>query len=243
MKATVQAFALHSLRYGDSSLIVSCFTKQFGLQSYILKGILSAKRKKKLSKSLFEPLNLLEFEASRATENKLGYLNEAQILEPYRSIPFDLKKKAVLFFLAEVIYQIVQEEQEANPDLFYFIKQRMLWLDQEKKIGVFHLKFLLDLTQFMGFYPNLSQKEAPYFDLQEGCMSLRKPKNYFIEGPTKELWIQLLGIGFDDIHRIDLMHQRKMKVLESLLNYFKLHLQQFKIPKSSAILNEVFKIS
>ncbi|MGB1405126.1 MAG: DNA repair protein RecO, partial [Flavobacteriaceae bacterium] len=118
MKSTVHAFALHTLRYGDSSLIVSCFTKQYGLQSYMLRGILGGKRKKKVSKSLFEPLNLVAFEASKTGPNKLGYLNEAHILQPYTAIPFDLKKKAVIFFLAEVIYQIVQEEQEANPGLF-----------------------------------------------------------------------------------------------------------------------------
>ncbi|MGB1831335.1 MAG: DNA repair protein RecO, partial [Flavobacteriaceae bacterium] len=76
MKSTVHAFALHTLRYGDSSLIVSCFTKQYGLQSYMLRGILGGKRKKKVSKSLFEPLNLVAFEASKTDTNKLGYLNE-----------------------------------------------------------------------------------------------------------------------------------------------------------------------
>lgn len=241
MKSTVQAFSLHTLRYGDSSLIISCFTKQYGLQSYMLRGILGSKRKKKLSKSLFEPLNLVEFEASKTETNKLSYLNEAHILLPYTAIPFDLKKKAVIFFLAEVIYQIVQEEQEANPELFSFIENRMLWLDQKENIGLFHIKFLLDLTRFMGFYPNFTEKNAAYFDLQEGCMSHYKPKSHFIEGQTKELWATLLGTEFDNLHPIRLPPKVKMTLLESILNYFKLHLQQFKTPKSSAILNEVFK--
>lgn len=241
MKSTVHAFALHTLRYGDSSLIVSCFTKQYGLQSYMLRGILGGKRKKKVSKSLFEPLNLVTFEASKTNANKLGYLNEAHILQPYTAIPFDLKKKAVIFFLAEVIYQIVQEEQEANPDLFSFLEKRMRWLDQVDNIGLFHIKFLLDLTRYMGFYPNLSEKKAPYFDLQEGCMSHHKPKHPFIEGPTKDLWVLLLGTDFDKLQSIRLSHKGKMTLLECILNYFKLHLQQFKIPKSSAVLNEVFK--
>ena len=112
MNETVQAIALGSVRYGDSSLIVACYTKQFGLQSYILKGMLSAKGKKKLSKSFFEPLTLLEFVAKKNRENKLGYLKEVNLLHPYTSIPFDLRKKAVVFFLAEVIHQVKKKSSK-----------------------------------------------------------------------------------------------------------------------------------
>ena len=75
----------------------------------------------------------------------------------------------------------------------------MRWLDQLDNIGLFHIKFLLDLTRYMGFYPNLSENKAPYFDLQEGCMSHHKPKHPFIEGTTKDLWVLLLGTDFDKL--------------------------------------------
>ena len=126
-------------------------------------------------------------------------------------------------------------------DLFSFLEKRMRWLDQVDNIGLFHIKFLLDLTRYMGFYPNLSEKKAPYFDLQEGCMSHHKPKHPFIEGTTKDLWVLLLGTDFDKLQSIRLSYKGKMTLLECILNYFKLHLQKFKIPKSSAVLNEVFK--
>jgi len=100
MKDTVQAIALGSVRYGDTSLIAACYTRQYGLQSYMLKGILSAKRNKKLSKSFFEPLSLLEFEAKRNQDHKLGYLQQVHLLYPYSTIPFDLRKKAVVFFFS-----------------------------------------------------------------------------------------------------------------------------------------------
>ena len=78
----------------------------------MLKGILATKRKKKLSKSFFEPLSLLEFETKKNRENKLGYLQEVSLSQPYISIPFDLRKKAIVFFLAEVLHQVVKEEQQ-----------------------------------------------------------------------------------------------------------------------------------
>lgn len=244
MNNTVQAIALGKVRYGDSSLIVACYTKQYGLQSYMLKGILSIKRKKKLSKSFFEPLTMLEFEAKKNRDNKLGYLQEVNLLYAYTSISFDLRKKAIVFFLAEVIHQVLREEQqESNPSLFDFIKNRLLWLDNHNKIGLFHLKTMLDLTKFMGFYPNISKKDAPYFDLETGCMSLIKPKGHFIDGNLKAYWVAVLGMNFEDMGNVNVLREEKTELLEYAIKYFKLHLQQFKPPKSKEILNELFKVS
>ena len=244
MNNTVQAIALGTLRYGDSSLIAACYTQQFGLQSYMLKGILSAKKKKKLSKSFFEPLTLLEFEAKKNRDGKLGYLQEVTLLQAYTSIPFNLRKKAVVFFLAEVIHQVVKEEQqEPNPSLFEFLKKRLLWLDKHSEIGLFHLKTMLDLTKFMGFYQNISNNDAPYFSLEAGCMSAYKPRFHFIEGDLKTLWINVLGTKFEATGNINVSREEKMVLLEYAINYFKLHLQQFKPPKSTEILNALFKVS
>ena len=244
MKDTVRAIALGSVRYGDTSLIAACYTRQYGLQSYMLKGILSAKRNKKLSKSFFEPLSLLEFEAKRNQDHKLGYLQQVHLLYPYSTIPFDLRKKAVVFFLAEIIHQVLKEEQqEANTSLFDFIQKRMLWLDENDSIGLFHLKTILDLTLFIGFEPNMSDRDAPFFDLESGCMCRYKPKANFIEGRLKNLWVGILGMKFDLILEIKVSKEEKAALLDYAIKYFKLHLQQFKSPKSKEILNELFKVS
>lgn len=120
---TIHALVLSVIKYGETSLITNCFTLEYGLQSYMLKGILS-KGKKPLSKSLFEPLALLELKAPKNKEGKIGYIKEAKLLFPYSTIPFDLRKKALVFFLAEVLQQVGREEQEPNPALFNFLKKK-----------------------------------------------------------------------------------------------------------------------
>ena len=94
MQYSVEAITLTTIKYGDSSLILSCFTKQYGFQSYMLKGILSS-RNKKITKSLFEPLNLLELEVPKNSKDRLGYIKEAKLHYPYQSIPFDIRKKSL----------------------------------------------------------------------------------------------------------------------------------------------------
>ena len=241
MQASIEALTLTTIKYGDSSLIAACYTKQYGLQSYMLKGILASRTKKKIPKSLFEPLSLLEIEAPKNPTDRLGYIKEAKLHYPYTSIPFDLRKKTLLFFLAEVIHQVVKEEQEANIELYSFLKKRMLWLDVEENVGLFHIKLMLDLSKFIGFYPNITDQNAPYFDLETGCMSQTKPRGAFLEGSIKVAWIQLLGMEFDSVGEIKLSRKEKSTVLDFAVQYFELHLQQFKSPRSTKILNEIFK--
>jgi len=241
VQASIEALTLTTIKYGDSSLIAACYTKQYGLQSYMLKGILASRTKKKIPKSLFEPLSLLEIEAPKNPTDRLGYIKEAKLHYPYTSIPFDLRKKTLLFFLAEVIHQVVKEEQEANIELYSFLKKRMLWLDAEENVGLFHIKLMLDLSKFIGFYPNITDQNAPYFDLETGCMSQTKPRGAFLEGSIKVAWIQLLGMEFDSVGEIKLSRKEKSTVLDFAVQYFELHLQQFKSPRSTKILNEIFK--
>lgn len=237
---TVHAISIGFVKYGDSSLISTCYTLEYGTQSYMLRGILS-KGRKKVSKSLFEPLNLLELQASKNPENRLGYVKEVKLHSPYSTIPYDISKKALVFFLSEVLLQIFREEQGPNPKLYLFIKKKLIWLDTQGHLGIFHIKMMLELTKFIGFYPNISNSKAPYFDLESGCMSYVKPNDHFIEEPIKSYWIIILGTAFDELKDIKPSKKQKTELLDKVILYFVLHLQQFKPPKSTKILNEIFK--
>ena len=60
MLEKTNAIVIKSLKYGDTSLIVNCYCEDFGLQAFILKGILKSKKGKYPKKSVFEPLNIIE---------------------------------------------------------------------------------------------------------------------------------------------------------------------------------------
>ena len=181
-KKTIHAVNLGIIKYGDTSLIANCYTLEFGLQSYMLKGILS-RGKKKTHRSLFEPLTLLELVASQNNQNKIGYMDEAKLAYVFTSIPYNLSKKALVLFLAEIIYQVAREEQGPNKLLFDYIKKKLIWLDSNHSLSLIHLKIMLDITKYIGFYPNISNSNKPYFDLETGCFTSIKPGKNFIENP------------------------------------------------------------
>ena len=67
MLQKTDAIVLAKIKYAESDLIVKCFTKQRGIESYLLRGILKSK-KGKLKPALFFPLTQLKLE-ERYKEN------------------------------------------------------------------------------------------------------------------------------------------------------------------------------
>ena len=75
MKYKSRAIALSYLKQGESSIIAKIFTEEKGLQSFIVKGVRAKKTKKKLG--LFQPLQLLNINATLINKNSLqsGFLH------------------------------------------------------------------------------------------------------------------------------------------------------------------------
>jgi len=74
-------------------------------------------------------------------------------------------------------------------------------------------------------------------------MSYEKNQPNTVEDPIKSFWIQLLGTNFDKLNGIKILKEHKSSFLKSVVTYYQLHLQQFKPPKSTDVLNEIFKTS
>ena len=158
------ALVISSIKYGDSSLITSCYTKYYGLKSYLLKGVLSS-RKGKLSKGMFQTFGLISLISNHKKKEGLNFINEARINKPIKSIHTSIFKSTVVIFLSEVLKSVLKEEKEKNEELYNFLEVMILWLDSKNFNPNFHLKFLIDLTRYIGFYPNTSDYNYPYFCL------------------------------------------------------------------------------
>lgn len=238
MQITTKAIVLSSLKYGDTSLIVRVFTLSDGLKSYLLKGILASK-KGKLKTAYFQPLTQLEIVATHRNKGTLESLREAKVDYHCLTLYTDIAKNAMMFFLAEMLGNSIREE-ECNEGLYYFLQASVQWLDTHDEISNFHIYFLLELTKYLGFYPDLTNSTAAYFDLIEGGFSDTPSVNPSLGQQNLEYFKSFLGINFDAISTIKMKKVDRRELLKSIVLYFELHLQGFRKPKSLDILNEVF---
>ncbi|WP_139957212.1 DNA repair protein RecO [Flavicella sediminum] len=238
MQLVTKAIVLNSLKYGDSSLIVKCYTEEAGLNSYMLRGILKSK-KGKLRSVYFQPLSQLELVVSHNDKGNLNSIKEVKTWYVYENIFVDFTKQSMVYFIAEMLSNSIREE-EGNSELFSFLSNSLKWLDLHDKVANFHLLFLVSLTKFLGFYPDDKNSHYSYFSLVDGCFSNSMPFGSFVGGDDLIIFKKLLGINFDTIESISLSVVQRQKLLEVLIEYFELHLSGFKKPKSQYILKELF---
>ena len=240
MQVNTKAIVISAVKYGDSSLIVKCYTQQDGLKSYLLQGIL--KRKKgKVNKSLFFPLSILQINASHNNKGSLNSISEARVLYPFLTLHVDLIKQSIVFFLSEFLSTILAEEEGENEVLFDFLENTIVWLDHHDYVANFHLVFLIQLTKCLGFYPDTTHQEKGYFfDLSGGKYVIRNGANV-IQGEMLTLFNNALNLKFDDLETKRFSKNQRGLVLDVLLKYYQLHLSYFRRPKSLDILSKILE--
>lgn len=238
MIVSTQAIVINTLKYSDTSLIVKLFTETEGIKSYLLKGVLNGKSKLKVA--FFQPLNLLDIVASHNNKGTLNSIKETQVTYHFQTIPTNIVKQTILLFIAEVLNASLVDESEYKA-LFDYIKSAIIWLDTNDKTANFHLLFLLNLTKYLGFYPESTLKNAPLFDLEEGKLTLKTSSKLVLENEDLGLFKSLLGTNFDSIEQLKLNALKRQQLLAILIQYYELHLSGFRKPKSLPILKSIFE--
>lgn len=238
MILSTPGIVLSSIKYGDSSLIVKIFTREAGLKSYLVKGVLKS-RKGKLKAAYFQPLTQLELTVTHREKVNLHYIREAQVHYAYESLPTNWTKQAIVLFLAEVLTKVIREEEQ-NIALYEYLETALQWLDTHDHIANFHLVFLLQLTKYLGFFPDTSKQHLPYFDLVEGHFTQQPGIHPVLQEDEIVHFKSLLGTHFEASHTVQLSKQERRHMLDVILTYFEVHLQGFSQPKSLAVLHEVF---
>ena len=241
MLTKTQAIVLHSLKYGESRLIVDMFTRVFGRQSFIVS--IPKTSKGKIKKQFFQPLTLLEIETDIRPKLQLQKLNDVRLLTPFASIPFEPDKLAISLFVAEFLYYALRSEQR-NELLYDYLEYSIMWLDgQQVNFANFHIVFLLRLTRFLGFYPNLDDYEdGDYFDLRESEFMRNPPVHRDFLHPEEAQKVQLMmRMDFPTMHLFRMSHDDRNRLLEISIKYYRLHLPDFPEMKSIEVLQALYQ--
>ncbi|PCJ28589.1 MAG: DNA repair protein RecO [Flavobacteriales bacterium] len=241
MLHTTKGIVIHHFKYGEKSVIAKIYTQKYGLQSYILNGVRNQKSKNKAI--YIQPLSLVEINAFYKEKNGLQQIKNIQLDIPFNSIPFNINKSSIAFFIAEILYKSIKEE-ESNSKLFDFLYNAIQILDlKESHFNNFHLLFMAHFSKYLGFYPqmpNTNNNVVFYFDLQEGSfMNLQPYHQAFIALPLSSLIYHVFGTSFDAMETLVIDTKQRRLLLNSLLDYYSLHLSNFDNLKTLDILEEV----
>lgn len=230
MKVSEQGFLINRINYSESSSIVRCFTREQGLKAFLFQG---AKKKKGY---VLMPMAPLEFTFYQRNDSKLGKMTDAQLFISFTEIPFHPVKSALVFFMAEVLQNVLHEDVK-DCHLFDFIESEMQWLDHSSLITNYPIYWMCEISKHLGFFPLLGK--GNYFDLEEGIFSESKPINHrYLSGEIVMFLHDLIQLGKNEMMAYSLNKKERKMILNVLFDYFTFHLPSFKKLKTIEIIEE-----
>ncbi|KDN55203.1 DNA repair protein RecO [Flavobacterium seoulense] len=236
MQVKTKAIVISALKYQEKSLIVKCFTLSHGLKSYFVRDAFSNKKSNQ-KMAYFQPMTILEIEATHKNKGTLEHFKEIKIAAPFQSLHSDIYKSTIVLFLSEILHHSIHEE-EKNEMLFTFLETALQWLDEHNEIANFHLILMLEMTKYLGFYPDVSDADMPFFEMNEGVFTPFHAIGSLTEHETN-LLKKLIGLKFENDQKVFHVIKRQL-LLKILIDYYSYHLDGFKKPKSLEVLKEVF---
>ncbi|WP_027138227.1 DNA repair protein RecO [Gaetbulibacter saemankumensis] len=238
MQVSTRAIVLSKLKFKDNDLIVRCYTEQLGIVSFLIRGVFkSHKSNNKLA--YFQLLSQLELNLVYKGNRSLQVIKDTKIGFLYNSLQSNVFKSSIVMFLSEALSSALKEEEQ-NETLYRYLETSLQWLDSQDDYANFHLLFLLNLTKYLGFYPDVSDIDYHYFDLSEGRFVETDYGRYTISGENITVLKRLLHITFEDLPDLKISSKQRQSFLNMILLYFELHLGSFSTPKSLQIFNQVF---
>jgi DNA repair protein RecO (recombination protein O) len=240
MLAKTRGVVLHTLQYGESSLIVTMYSENHGRISCLIHATRGIKAKNK--SSILQPLFILEVEMYLKKSRELQRIKEIRLFKPYLSIPYDVIKSSQILFLAELLNKIIREE-ESNPALYSFIENSLIFFDSMKEgTANFHIWFLARFTEFAGIYPHLSDIGQGWFDMKKGMITGKVPLHpFFMDQETTACFKNIINLNIHELSGFHIPYSIRNDLLNNLLEYYHQHFENLENFNSLAVLHEVFE--
>ncbi len=240
MLTKTTAIVLHSLKYGDKKVFVNVFSREYGMIAFACST--SSRTKGKNKANYFQPLNIVEIEFDMKPKAEIHTMKDIRIVYPAKSIPFDPYKLSISIFLAEFVRYALMNEQK-NVPIYDYVAASIQWLDNaEKDFANFHIIFMVKMSQFIGFFPNLDDYfPGSWFDLRDGSFTPLIPKHKEVIRPADATAIPTLArLSYSTMHLLKMSRNERNQCTEGILTYYKLHLPDFPELKSFAVMRELF---
>ncbi|HTN20375.1 MAG TPA: DNA repair protein RecO [Pelobium sp.] len=234
-----KGIVLRTTNYAETSVVAKIYTQKFGLQAYLINGV--KKPKAKIPLNMLQPMHLLDMVVYHKPNGNMQRVKDVSSSPVLQTIPYDIVKSSIVIFLNEMIYKSIKQQHE-DEVMFEFIAKSIELLDHsEYGIANFHLIFLLKLTRFLGFHPDLGGAERfNFFDLKEGVFVANQPPHtFFIEADLKTQWLQLFKNSIENFEELRISSPVRKVLLNKIIEYYSFHIEDFGLVKSHEILEEV----
>lgn len=235
-----QGIVLNTINYNDKYLLVSLYTNQFGRVTYMVPK--SKSKTAKIPKSIFTPLTILDLETDHRPAREIQRIKEVQIIHPHYSVSGNIIKTSIALFLSEFLTKILKDTDEYRIIFSYLSDSIQILEECDKGLANYHLVFILKLSRFLGFYPNLENYvEGDFFDMLNGTFVNKQPLHkYYVNKSDSKALSLLARINYENMHYFKFSRLERQNIINRMIEYYRIHLNDFQNLKSPDILHELF---
>lgn len=228
MKQTDKGIFIHRINYSDTSLIVSFYTENKGIQKFIFPG------GKKKSHALY-PLSICEIGYYLRPDSELGKLTDVGFLSTLGNIPTDPICSSIAFFIADLLQNCLTYATK-DISMFHFLEERVKELNEKKDLHIYVIDFMIGLTFHLGIEPQIDATNKPFFNLEEGEFTSIKPMHKSFAEGSGVILIQNL-MRNQEIHALEKVS--RTQALQTMIDYYRTHIPRFNVDRTLEIIRSV----
>jgi DNA repair protein RecO (recombination protein O) len=151
MLIKTEAIVLKSMKYRDTSKIVTFYSQEYGKLKGIAKGARTAKNK---FGSSLEPMSRSMLVIYKKEHRDLHLISQCDAIDSFKNLTEDLDRMTTALSVIELMNQVTHEE-ERNPALFALLVETLSALNSSSKNYSSYLHaFRLRLASLFGYAPN-----------------------------------------------------------------------------------------
>lgn len=238
-----KGIVLKSVKFGETSLVVTMLTELLGLQTYLVNGVRQISKKGSTKAGMFQPAAILDIVAYQNDFKNLQRLKEYKWSFLYNHIFSDVKKNAVALFMVELLTKCLKQP-EANAELFYFFEDTLHHLDEasDTVTANFPIFFALHLAVFFGFRISDEFSESNQFlDLHEGTYVKDQPvHSHYLQDKEANAVAHILKIMQpDELQEVHLNQETRRVIINSLQTFYSFHIADFGSLRTLPVLREL----
>ncbi|MEO8666398.1 MAG: DNA repair protein RecO [Ignavibacteria bacterium] len=224
-----EAFVLKSIRYGETSKIVTLFTKDFGKISAIVKG---ARNNKSRLCGTMETMNYINVILYYKQNRELQLISNAEYNNSFKNILTDFDRLQSGYKIIEVINKstIQNESNELIFDLLINIYSALN--NATGNFLYFVLYFQIELVKILGLSPDFSElidAKETFYDNNEF---------YLNESSLRNLK-QISDNGIKDLECLEIKKDSLERLINSYEKYISLHTHGYRFYNSTKVFQEL----
>lgn len=232
-----EAIVLKSIKQGETSKILTLFTRTFGKMTVIAKGARSAKSK--FGGSL-EQLNYIAIVFYKKENRDIQLLSQADIILAFPDIKRNLEKMALAAAIGELVYRL-EHGEEPNPRLFRLCLDALKAIDQSDDNCMNLLRaFQVRLMAIHGFYANFGKclkckdtcEGGVVFNISEGgylCENCKSPETsgFYLSHESISALGAFQKMPFNKLNDVLPSHNSGQQVDAFIETYLRYHTEGF----------------